>query len=231
MVSCVVYGPRKGDAEQKTAQCFYQNYTQGVYFAHKKPFHFLCCHCRIFASLEESLHFLQYVGGNKQLHLGEWMQWFSAVLKNSLLQAAPVCSSNLSCPVGKKVCLHCPGSSSLLCSPLECAQWWGVKRQTWFKWGKWKPFILNKNIFKGNFIPEEPLPEIRLIEEYWPCSCESKLLGACVWPVIAHPWLRTGICYHLVWFDREKEMWPWLPWVTDLIRLFRRWVKNGHGLG
>lgn len=71
MVSCVVYGPRKGDAEQKTAQCFYQNYTQGVYFAHKKPFHFLCCHCRIFALLEESLHFLQYVGGNKQLHLGE----------------------------------------------------------------------------------------------------------------------------------------------------------------
>lgn len=211
MVSCVVYGPRKGDAEQKTAQCFYQNYTQGVYFAHKKPFHFLCCHCRIFALLEESLHFLQYVGGNKQLHLGEWMQWFSAVLKNSLLQATPVCSSNLSCPVGKKVFLHCPGSASLLCSPLECAQWWGVKRQTWFKWGKWKPFILNKNIFKGNFIPEEPLPEIRLIEEYWHCSCESKLLGA----LPTHDW---GQEYATTWsgLTGRRKCGPgyheWLTW-------------------
>lgn len=152
--------------------------------------------------------------------------------KISLLHIAPVENgSNLSCPVDKKVCLCCPGSASLLCSPLECASSGGLKRQTRFWQGKWKPFVQNKNIFKGNFIPEEALPENRLIEEYWYCGWESKLLGACVWPVTAHPWLRMGICCHSVQCDREKEMWPRLLWVTYLMWLLRRWVKNGHGLG
>lgn len=86
-----VYGPRKCGADQKTVQCFHQNYAQEVYFAHSKPFSFLCCHCRIFPRLEGSLHLLQYVGGNNQLHLG--FRRMNAVVLCTLEKFTSTCSS------------------------------------------------------------------------------------------------------------------------------------------